>query len=77
MDHQFDVKALRERIGWTQERLARYLRIDRTSVSHMENGRPVRGPIDRLLEALSRAADAGVVEQVFPDDKQHDVEAAE
>jgi len=67
MAHSFDVKALRERIGWKQGRLARYLGVDRSSVSRMENGQPVSGPALRLLEMLCDAADKGLANELCPD----------
>jgi transcriptional regulator with XRE-family HTH domain len=67
MDAQIDVKALRESINWKQDRLARFLGVDRSSVSHMENGRPPRGPVKRLLESLQTAAENGTAELLFPD----------
>jgi len=66
MERSIDVKALRERVGWRQDQLARFLGVDRSSVSHMENGRPVRGPVFRLLETLVAAADAGTSDALRP-----------
>lgn len=51
-----DIRSLREKLGWTQDRLADYLGVDRSSVSRMENGRPARGPVVKLLETLERDA---------------------
>lgn len=67
MDQKLDIKALRERIKWKQDRLARFLGVDRSSVSHMENGRMPRGPVRRLLETLIAAAENGNVEEKFPE----------
>ncbi|KQY20764.1 hypothetical protein ASD32_04945 [Rhizobium sp. Root483D2] len=72
MKKDFDVRALRERIGWGQDKLAAYLRVDRSSVSHYENGRPLRGPVLRLLEILIEAADAGTADALV-----RETEAAE
>ncbi|MBZ5760256.1 helix-turn-helix domain-containing protein [Rhizobium sp. VS19-DR104.2] len=74
MDHVVDIKALRQRVKWRQERLARFLGVATSSVSHMENGRPPSGPVLRLLDLLQGALDAGDVEHRFPD---HFSEAAE
>ncbi|TRL35516.1 helix-turn-helix domain-containing protein [Rhizobium straminoryzae] len=62
-----DIKSLREKLGWDQGRMARFLAIARSSVSHMENGRPPQGPARRLLEILARAADADEVERLLPE----------
>lgn len=67
MSTSIDVRALRQRVGWKQDRLARYLGVDRSSVSHMENGRAVKGPIARLLQNLASAADHGTAENLCPD----------
>lgn len=67
MENHIDVRALRERVNWRQDRLARFLGVDRSSVSHMENGRPARGPVKRLLETLVEAAEAGRADELFPD----------
>lgn len=47
-----DVKALRERLGWTQADMAAYLRLDRSRVSRLENGGRIRGAAGKLLEEL-------------------------
>ncbi|NTI92256.1 helix-turn-helix transcriptional regulator [Agrobacterium rhizogenes] len=39
-------------MAWTQDQLAEYLGVDRSSVSRMENGGPVSGPVARLLAGL-------------------------
>lgn len=57
MTSSIDVKALRQRIGWTQDRLASYLGLDRSSISRMESGQKPKGPVLRLLSALVDAAD--------------------
>jgi transcriptional regulator with XRE-family HTH domain len=48
-----DILALRDKLDWTQEQLAEYLGLDRSSVSRMENGQPPKGPTRRLLEQLA------------------------
>lgn len=65
MIQSFDVRALRERIGWTQEQMARYLGVDRSSVSRMENGQTLSGPVSRLIVILAAAADAGTAEALL------------
>ncbi len=67
MSQHIDIKALRERLNWKQDRLARFLGVDRSSVSHMENGRSPRGPVRKLLETLVSAADRGDVDAVSSD----------
>ncbi|WP_292130846.1 helix-turn-helix transcriptional regulator [Mesorhizobium sp.] len=68
MSDAIDIRALRERIKWKQDRLARYLGIDRSSVSHMENGRPAVGAVLRLLQMLVKAAEAGTADALCPDE---------
>ncbi|EHK56842.1 hypothetical protein MAXJ12_12812 [Mesorhizobium alhagi CCNWXJ12-2] len=68
MDHNpFDVRALRDRIGWTQDRLARFLGVDRSSISRMENGQALSGPVRRLLALLTEAADNGTADALCPE----------
>lgn len=52
-----DVRALRATKGWTQDQMAEYLGIDRSSVSRIENGAEVSGPVLRLLVLLKTEAD--------------------
>ena len=47
-----DVKAIRESLNMTQAELAERLGIDRSSLAHMENGRPVPRYIALLLASL-------------------------
>ncbi|MER8941319.1 helix-turn-helix transcriptional regulator [Mesorhizobium sp. M0174] len=68
MNQSFEVKALRERIGWTQEQLAQYLGVDRSSISRMENGQTLSGPVLRLLVILAAAADAGTTDALLTSD---------
>lgn len=74
MSEAIDIKALRKSINWNQDRLARYLGIDRSSVSHMENGRPAVGAVLRLLHMLVAAAANGNADALCPTATQ---EAAE
>lgn len=62
-----DILALRSSLNWKQERLARYLGLDRSTVSRMENGQPLRGPVIRLLETLKQAAENGTADQLCPE----------
>jgi DNA-binding transcriptional regulator YiaG len=51
------VKALRQRVGWSQTQLAKYLRLDPSSVSRMESkDGMVSGPAAVLLEQLAETA---------------------
>jgi transcriptional regulator with XRE-family HTH domain len=54
MQEHIDIRALRDDLGWTQDQLAAYLGLDRSSVSRMEHGQPPKGPTYRLLDALRR-----------------------
>lgn len=66
MIQAFDVKALRERIGWTQEQLAQYLGgVDRSMISRLENGQPMSGPVARLMAMLAAAADEGTADALL------------
>lgn len=46
------IKTLRTAIGWSQGRMARYLRLSQASVSNMENGQEESGPVSALLDQL-------------------------
>lgn len=48
----YDMRALREALHWSQDDMARYLGLDRSSVSRMENGQGIKGPTKRLLDVL-------------------------
>lgn len=52
MTQQIDIRALRAQLGWTQDQMAEYLGLDRSSVSRMESGQPPKGPTLRLLQSL-------------------------
>jgi transcriptional regulator with XRE-family HTH domain len=56
MERAIDIRSLRKRLKWTQDRLADYLGVDRSSVSRMENGQPASGPVERLLSILDKEA---------------------
>jgi len=53
-----DVKSIRAELGWSQARLAMYLGCDQATVSRIENGGRITGPIQRLLEGLKAEAAA-------------------
>ncbi|RWF66874.1 DNA-binding transcriptional regulator [Mesorhizobium sp.] len=63
--NSFDVKALRDRIGWTQEQVATYLGVNRSVISRLEAGQPISGPVRRLLAILSAAADKGIADTLL------------
>lgn len=48
-----DVKALREKLGWSQEKLAEYLGVKQPTVWRMENGARILGPTKTVLEQLA------------------------
>ncbi|MGO6707629.1 helix-turn-helix domain-containing protein [Rhizobium johnstonii] len=56
MERAIDIRSLRKRLNWTQDRLAEYLGVDRSSISRMENGQPASGPVERLLSMLEKEA---------------------
>ena len=47
------IKKLRTDRGWTQEQLAEYLGLDRSTVSRLESGQEPSGPTMRLLGMLA------------------------
>lgn len=47
------VAALRDRLGWTQNRLAEFCGVDRSTVSKWENEPPTKGPALILLRQLA------------------------
>lgn len=67
MAEQIDMRALRKRINWKQDRMARYLGVDPSTISRMERSEKLKGPAIRLLQALSDAADAGRADELCPD----------
>ncbi len=52
MDELIDVRAIRERLGWTQKQLADYCCTDRSTVSRWETEPPAKGPAWVLLKQL-------------------------
>lgn len=69
MSNVFDTRALRLRIGWRQDRMGRYLGLDRSSVSRLEKGGRARGSTLILLRQLEEAAETGLdaVNALCPD----------
>lgn len=67
MKANFDIQELRRNLDWKQERLARYLGVDRSTISRMENGQRPRGPVLRLLENLKFAAENGTADELCPE----------
>lgn len=54
MDDAIDILTLRKRLGWSQDRLAQHLGVDRSSVSRMEREKqPLSGPVAKLLDHLA------------------------
>lgn len=53
MTEGIDPKALREDRGWTQAQMADYLGCDQATVSRMERGASISGPVERLLRQLT------------------------
>lgn len=62
MSEKIDLRSLRHDLKWTQEQMAEYLGLDRSSVSRVENGQAIKGPTERLLRKL--------VEESVPRNKQ-------
>lgn len=68
MSDAIDILALRESLGWTQDRMADYLGVNRSNVSRMETGQTgMRGSVLRLLKALQAAKENGTVALIAPD----------
>jgi transcriptional regulator with XRE-family HTH domain len=55
MDNDIDIRALRERLQLSQEDLAQRIGVDRSTVSRLENGGRVRGPVRKLLAQLAES----------------------
>jgi DNA-binding transcriptional regulator YiaG len=55
--HLIDIRLIRQNLGWTQDQLADYLGLNRSSVSKLETGVHVaRGPTLKMLERLMKQA---------------------
>jgi transcriptional regulator with XRE-family HTH domain len=52
---RIDIRTLRHRRGWTQQAMAHYLGVDRSTVSRLEAGQAPSGPTEKLLAALETA----------------------
>jgi transcriptional regulator with XRE-family HTH domain len=57
----FDVKGLRTALGWSQEKLAAHLCVDRSTVSRMETSGVAFGPTLVLLKRLQSDLDSGAI----------------
>jgi transcriptional regulator with XRE-family HTH domain len=67
-DQVIDILGLRESLGWSQDRMADYLGVNRSNVSRMETGQTgIRGSVARLLKNLQDAKENGTVALVAPD----------
>jgi transcriptional regulator with XRE-family HTH domain len=54
MNTSSDIRDLRARLGWSQEKLAEYLRVHQSTVSLLERKEgPIKGPISVLLAQLA------------------------
>lgn len=58
MARKLDPKKLRENRDWTQAQMADYLGCDQSTVSRIEKGAPLSGPLQRLLKRLAEPAQA-------------------
>ena len=50
-----EMRAFRKRHNWRQDRMARYLGVDSSSVSRMERAQRLKGPTAKLLQDLLNA----------------------
>lgn len=57
-DQTLDVAGLRARLGWTQQQLAEYCGVDRSTVSTWEARAPTKGPALVLLRQLDASSAA-------------------
>ena len=58
-------KALRERLGWSQRQLARYLGLAQPAVHRLERGQKEGGPVLRVLDGLERQVEH--LQVAYPD----------
>lgn len=56
MDIQIDIRDLRSRLKWKRSDLAKYLGLDLSTVSRLENGQAPNGSTNRLLQLLKHAS---------------------
>ena len=75
MSEKPDIKALREARGWSQDQMAEYLGLDRSSVSRMENGQEPKGPTVKLLEQLKSSGTHGAADDEQSNHRPHAVTA--
>jgi transcriptional regulator with XRE-family HTH domain len=62
MNTSSEIRELRARLGWSQIKLAEYLRVHQSTVSALERKEgPIKGPVTILLAQL--AAEAGSAAQ--------------
>jgi DNA-binding transcriptional regulator YiaG len=52
------IKALRQKLGWSQAKLADHLGVSQPTVFRFESGDPIPGPASRLLEMLEHSNSA-------------------
>ncbi|WP_166163167.1 helix-turn-helix domain-containing protein [Chelativorans oligotrophicus] len=53
LNEPIDVAELRERLGWTQQKLAEHCDVDRSTISNWEAKPPTKGPAFILLRQLA------------------------
>lgn len=53
-----EVVKLRTDLGWSQKRLADHLGVSQPTIFRIENGQPIPGPIERLLQQLAASREA-------------------
>lgn len=59
MRKKLNPKKLREDLEWTQAQMAEYLGCDQSTVSRIEKGGPINGPVQRLLSQLVKQPTTG------------------
>jgi transcriptional regulator with XRE-family HTH domain len=65
-----NIRELREELGWKRSRLARYLGVDLSMVSRIENGSPTSGSVQRLIDILAAAKVAGTADALCPENSE-------
>jgi transcriptional regulator with XRE-family HTH domain len=55
------IEHLRNLLGWKQPSMAAFLRVDQSTVSRIESGRPEYGPISRLLDQVEAGLASGLL----------------
>jgi len=56
---KFDVTAIRDALGWSQQRLAEACGVDRSTISRWESEPPTKGPAFILLRQIHEQVAAG------------------